>query len=923
MASDAEIDLVVNASNTLDEVQRDLQRIVTRAENTAPDVTLAAVLDQTSSLRDVESRLEDVIRRAEAGAPDVDVDATLNQLASVRQLRRQLDFLVNQAEATTGEIDLTATLNTADSIANVRDELDEVRRRAEEDRDIRLRVDVDSDDANRRLGDTDNSITRVIGSATRALGPLAALGGRIGAVGGAAGAAAPLLAGVVTAIENVAPAAAVGVSAMLALQVVTQTLRVGFLGVQDAIEAAFDPDADPAELAEALERLAPSARSFVEELRGMRSAFDEIRLDVQQRLFLGFDSVLERLAGGVLPRLGTAGGIVADQLNEMAHQAATAAADFGESSAFGDALNGSIIALRNLERVPAQAVTALGKLAAASAPAFARITSAAGKAFDRISDRLNAAFESGALEQAINEAVDVLAGFARSIGNIFKGIGNITDALAANGEGLFSVFEKITSAFAEVTAAKGFQDALTALADVVGALVDGALPIFVELLKGLGPVFEVLGPPISSLISTLAGAASEIVPILNQVLLSLGTALAAFVPLLEPIIELFGEILEAILPALNPLLQALADIFKELQPFIEQVADVLVSALVPIFTTFATQILPVLLPPLLELASIIFPLLSEILTELSPLIEDLVALFADMFEELGPLIGQVLQLAVSLLEKLAPILPPLLAVIIRVIEFGFKIFEWVIRNIVIPAIQFLTKLLEGDFAGAWEMIENAVGTATDAIMNFVSRMAEEIGLEIYRLLARMVQWVRDLEVRWTARVQSAINDVIGYFQELPGRIVSYLEGLAGDLYAIGADVVRGFINGLASQLGGIQSVVNRIANSVPDGVKDLLGIRSPSRVLMEVGGDTGEGFWKGLEQQIPSVQAVADRIAAAAIPRALGARAGLPSATGALGPVRPTVNVFLGNHLLTSWVDSRIETAQDNGLVLMSQGVRR
>ena len=93
----------------------------------------------------------------------------------------------------------------------------------------------------------------------------------VGALSASAGSAAPLLAGIVTTLENVAPAGAVAVTGMLAVTQASAAIQLGMIGVEDAVTAAFDTSEKGAEkFAEALEKLSPSARAFAEQVREVR-----------------------------------------------------------------------------------------------------------------------------------------------------------------------------------------------------------------------------------------------------------------------------------------------------------------------------------------------------------------------------------------------------------------------------------------------------------------------------------------------------------------------------------------------------------------------------------------------------------------------------------------------------------------------------
>lgn len=859
MASDAEIDLVVNASNALSDANRQLDNLVRRMEEEADPFRLSLLLDQHDFLARQIPDLERNLREAENNLPPITVD-----------------------------------------------------------------VDVDDEDANRQLNDTDDNVNRLGQSVLRVLGPLGSMAGSLGAAGLAAGSAAPLLAAVVTSVESIIPAAALATTGLLAIKTASATLKIGLSGVNTAIEEIFSLDSDPAKIAEAMEKLAPAAKSFVQELLDMKPAFDAIRLNVQNRLFNSLDEALRNVATETLPTLRNTLNDSADSFNNMAHGVANAVRDLEDGGALQTALSGVTSSFRNLERAPGQAAKAFGQLAAAAAPAFARISSAVGKVADSISESLTQAFESGELEQAIEDAIDVIAQLGRIAGNVFEGIGNIISGVSGQGEGLFSVMEKITQAFADVTATEGFQDALKALSETVGVLVDTALPILSQALQILGPVFEALAPPIQELIKALGAALGPILEALGPVLVSLAEAFGKLVIAALPIIELAGELIAALLPALIPLFDALGQIFEAITPFVQQLADNIATQLVPILGAIG-PILAEILPPFVRLAESIFPLLTDILVQLQPSLELMATALADLLVQVAPLVGEILNLAVALFEQLMPFIQPLLELIIDLIELGMQALADIIHETVVPALQIITKLLQGDVEGAFQQFKDtAKEVGLNVVESFLDMKTRTQGF-LRDVITAIGRFIEELPGKLVDGVRRNIDRVIEIFAELPDNIISQLASLPGTLLEIGRNIIQGLIDGVTSGIATLQSTIADIGNIVPDTISSILGIHSPSLVMDRIGGFIMDGLLRGLRGGVPALDKQIDDIA-----RRIPLPA-LSSPTGSLGRRIPggnrqgsqQINVFVGGQKLDSIIDNRITLSDAVNTRVLAQGVRR
>jgi len=914
VASQAEVDLIISTANALPQLERDLEQIVRTAEADADAVELQALLDADDSLAELIRDLDAIVADAQLAADPVELNARLDQLAALTELQDDLDDVIRAAELRANDIQLDAELDAdiAELDAEIAALVAELEASAPE---IDLEVDVDRDGRGARalagLGRGLLNLLPSLGKATAG----------IGAFGLAVGSSVPLLAGVATAVESIAPASAVAVSGLIAVQLATNTVKLAMVGVEDAVSAAFDPETSPEDLAKAMENLAPNARAFVLQLQSMRKDLSAIQKDVQQNFFAGFDNALKNLGSTVLPVVGNALRNTSKELNLMALGVADAAVKLAQDGILGRALDGAVKGLGNLRQTPGQVTTALGQLGAAAAPAFDRITKAAAAAGTRISDRLTKAFESGALEKAIDNAVSAISQLGRIAGNVFHGIGNILKTVSSDGEGLFSVMEKVTQAFENVTASNGFQQALKALVQTAGVVADTVLPLISQALQALGPIFQALAAPVQILVRALGDGLSRIMTALAPVLVSVGHAFGQLVIAVTPLIKLASSLIAAILPVLTPLFEALGQIINAMVPFIEQLASVLESALVPLFTTLATEVLPAILPPFIDLATKIFPILTKIITQLAPVIAVLAEAFGQVLVALAPVIAQLLTLVSEIQDELMPILQPVIDFLIKFAVQGLQFTADVISGILVPILQILVDFLKGDFSAAWEGVKELVKRVAAKTAEAVAGFADSVVQTLQRLGQEVAQRFLQMASDMGESISRGIQGVLRDFASLPSRIAASLGDTSQTLVQAGADFVMGFVNGIEGQIRSAAQAAAEMAQSAVNAAKDFLGIQSPSRLMMEVGENTIEGFRLGVEAGVPDLRSELQGIAALAPSFALpgGQSLRLPQPS----EVQPTVQVFIGNERLDGHFDARIARSNMARDRLAITGVRR
>ena len=116
---------------------------------------------------------------------------------------------------------------------------------------------------------------------------------------------------------------------------------------------------------------------------------------------------------------------------------------------------------------------------------------------------------------------------------------------------------------------------------------------------------------------------------------------------------------------------------------------------------------------------------------------------------------------------------------------------------------------------------------------------------------------------------------------------AWLKELPARLLAIGQQIVGGLIDGIKSKLSAAGEAIKGLGQSVVSGLKNLLGIRSPSRVFAEMGGFVAQGFAGGIGAGLGGVKKAAGALSAAAMIAA-------PAASAMSVPALPATKVGAG-----------------------------
>ncbi|UUU21723.1 phage tail protein [Streptomyces sp. DSM 40750] len=712
-------------------------------------------------------------------------------------------------------------------------------------RDLRGRF-VTTGAAARQMGDDTRTALRsasrdgdrfagVLGRIVGAAGGLARVAAGVAPIAGAIGAAVPVAAGLVATLQNIVPAAGVGVTAMLAVRQASAVVKLAAVGMDDAITAALDP-AKAAEFEEALAKLSPEARQFALAVKEAAPALRDLQQDVQNRVFRGLAEDLERAGRAALPvvrreLLATAGAV-----NLMGKSVLDAATQLAEDGTLGKAMGSASKGLLNLSFIPGIVATALGQVAAAAGPSFERLTEKAGDAAFKVGDKLGKAFESGAMEKAIEDAIDLIGDLVDVGANVGDILGSVFSAANVSGGGLIGTLKTVTGSLAEAFASGPVQDGLEALFETVSTLAKTAAPLLGQALGVLGPVLAALGPPAQRLVEALGEALEPVIAALEPVLVAAAEAVGALVDAALPLLPVIGELAAALLPALTPLLDAIKVVFEALAPVIEETAGILMDTLAPIL-----EQLPGIIEPLAEILATTLvagiTILGELIQELGPTLVTLGEAFGELMVAVAPLLEMLAQLIAEGLAAAMPVIQALIPIVAALANTLGGYLASIITGVMIPAVQAVIALLQGDFSGAWAYAKQAVTGAAMAVITAVAGMA--------------------------TGVFDGVRRAIGYLANMPGQAIGVLGNLGGLLVAAGRSLIQGFIDGIRGMAGAVAEAASSVVSAAREYFPFSPAKRGPfsgrgyttysGRALMD-------GFRKGIEAGRPGIQASLDRM---------------------------------------------------------------
>ncbi|ARI54583.1 peptidase M23 [Streptomyces sp. S8] len=624
--------------------------------------------------------------------------------------------------------------------------------------------------------------------------------------------------------------------------------------VADAQSAAA---AQTSKLDEAMAKISPNARIFVNVLRDLAPAWTALKLDVQDRLFAGLGERLRQVSGSVLPvlRQGLAG--TAGVLGTMGKNALTMVENLAKSGQLKAAFDVVRDGLDNMNRIPGQILTGLSQLTIAAGPAWDRITAGAGSAMDRVMTRLAKSLENGKLTAAINTALDVAVAFGKVIADVFGILKNVMGAAAAAGGDFFAVIGSALKEIRRVTALPEVQDALksifTALNAVAGLLagalgnaLQALMPVLAALAPAVTQVAKLLGPALADLFKTLGEALMPVAQSLGPVLVAAAGALIALVEAVSPVLPVLGKLIGDLLPLVIPVFTMLTNVF---------------NALAPVITQIASQLGPILTPIIEGLAAVIGELAQQyaaqflnLLQQLMPVLPMLIPAFIQLAESIGqilialaPLLPQLLllttQVLVELLPALLPLMPPLITLSTLMTELAVKVLVGFVIPAMVRLVEHLAKLRE-----KFQPAINAVTWLTEGIAkSFRWLDGDLLGGKgrIPGLIGGALKWFTDLRDKVGLLFTAMKEKVTGTWS----RLWDDVKQVASAAWAL----VRTGFDGFADKLTGAFETLKKGLGKVWEGLKGL--VKSPVKFWIETVYNQGiVKVWEKTAAKIPGIE---------------------------------------------------------------------
>lgn len=424
--------------------------------------------------------------------------------------------------------------------------------------------------------------------------------------------------------------------------------------------------------------------------------------------------------------------------------------------------------------------------------------------FEGALGNLNAALLTLSTE-LVNKVKPAVTGVITDIGNgisivanFVAGINSMAD-LSAAFEQLSAIRDTLISNI--LSALPGIIEAIVAfIPTAMTAIVDSSLAMWMGIVNGLAAalpaIISALAAAIPQILSALLAAVPMILSAAQRMFTVLITALTTVIPqLITAIVTMIPQLVTALITAIPLLIQGAISLFMGIIQGLATAIPLIVSAVL--------QLLPVLATTLISMLPV--------------LVEAAVQLFTALVEG-------VIQIAPDLIIAVLTLLPQLITTIISMLP-----------SIISSAIT----LFLGIVTGILEALPDIIVAIIEMLPSFISAIIGMIPQLITAAITLFLGIVTGV-VEATPKIIRALIDMIP-------QLVQALISAAPQLAEAGVQAMQGFIDGIVSMAGSIWDAAVGVVEGAIEGVKDFLGIASPSKLLFGIGDDTMQGYIDGVD----------------------------------------------------------------------------
>lgn len=179
------------------------------------------------------------------------------------------------------------------------------------------------------------------------------------------------------------------------------------------------------------------------------------------------------------------------------------------------------------------------------------------------------------------------------------------------------------------------------------------------------------------------------------------------------------------------------------------------------------------------------------------------------------------------------------------------------QTIIPLAVQTLLENLPSIIAAGMDLVMalvNGILNNINLVITCIINLVDVIVDKLIENLPKLIEGGVRLVIALAGGLIKAIPQLVARIPEIIAAIVQGFAAGGKQMLEVGVNIVKGVWEGIKSAAAWIKEKVTGFFGGIVDGVKDFLGIHSPSKVFAGIGGYMAEGLGEGFDDEFKSVK---------------------------------------------------------------------
>ena len=371
------------------------------------------------------------------------------------------------------------------------------------------------------------------------------------------------------------------------------------------------------------------------------------------------------------------------------------------------------------------------------------------------------------------------------------------------------------------------------LSDTVDAQ-DMSFANIVEAINVVQTEMGITGTTAKEAASTIQGSVGMMKSSWTNLVTGISDENANLDVLITNFVDSVGTVAQNIVPKIGIALNSASKLIRDLIPVIVQEIPVFIEENLPILAEAAISIIKSLVDGISGSQEMLMETAFETITYLA---ESLITMLPQIVE-LG--LELIVSLANGIAESLPELIPTIADVILQIVDTLTN--PDMLSKILDAALVLIVELSYG----LMEAIPQLVDAVLDIIDNLVVFLLDPNNI------AKILNAALHIVIALGTGLINAIPRLLGAQATLIKKVIQNFKDT--DWGEVGKNIVDGLLGGLKKAWDSLKKWFTNAWNNLVGGVKDMLGIHSPSRVFANIGKNMALGVGKGWDDEFGDVE---------------------------------------------------------------------